>query len=261
MRRVTIYTCIRLAAYSFVLGCSLIHAAFGQDQSDQHGKPKQRQGAVDRVEYAKHFLAIFYPEMEKHPFRVVIRDKTPFNLSPSLIEFALELEPPKPDERIIMGETPHPDESVFKLLPFDSGFWFNGNGQLFHYGLTADLIHLERLNKIEREISQHQEWSDDEAISFLEKSGAKYGPRQKEAFLASLPLNSLTELFGKTTIASTNFGLRQEFRSGERLSGSLTWAVYLKCGDNKHPAAIYAASFEPFEGRLVVMEKLDSLPQ
>jgi|SRR5581483_2883909 len=260
MPTTTISTYIRHAFYLFVLACSLIHAALGQNQSGQD-KSKQRQGAVDRVEYAKHFLGIFYPEMEKHQFRVVIRDKTPFNLSPSLIEFALELESPKPDERIIMGEMPHPDESVLKLLPFDSGFWFNNKGQLFQYGLTAQLLHEERIQNVEREINLHQQWSDEEAIAALERGGAKYGPREKEAFLRTLPLSSLTELFGKTTIASTRFNLRVELPSGERRSGTLTWTVYFKCGDDKHPAAIYGASFEPFEGRLLNLGKQDSIPQ
>jgi hypothetical protein len=260
MQTRTIYACIRLAAYSIVLGFSLIHTAYGQDKSSQDTSA-QPQGAVDRVEYAKHFLSIFYPEMEKHPFRVILRDETPFNGSPSMISFALELQPPKPDERIILGVTPHADESVLKLLPFDSGFWFNSDGQLFQYGLTAQLLHEERIQNVEREINLHQEWSDEEAIAALERGGAKYGPREKEAFLRTLPLSSLTELFGKTTIASTRFNLRVEFPSGERRSGTLTWTVYFKCGDDKHPAAIYGASFEPFEGRLLNLGKQDSIPQ
>ncbi len=255
MLNVKIADCIKVGLCLLILGCSV------RSMAQKADKNTQPESSADRVEYAKRFLGLFSAEMEKHNFRVRLRDDTPFNLSQWLIRFSIELEPPKPDERVVMGVTKQPDEKVLKLLPFEAGFWFDRNNQLFQFGLTAELLQIDRIKKVKEEMNQHPQWSEDEAIAALERAGAKYVPREKEAFLRTLPLSPLRELFGEIHIASTRFNLRDEYPSGGRRSGTLTWTVYFKCGDDRHPSAIYGASFDPFEGRLISLGKQDSIPE
>src|SRR5260370_14528312 len=127
------------------------------------------QTATDRVEFAKRFLKIFYPELERHNFRVRLQDDLSCDLPQSLFAFDIQLEEKIPNRMFAadFSQLPPPvqypgrtDNKDLKLLPLDAGFWFDGQSQLSEFGLTAELMQMNRVESLQQEINQHQEWTD-----------------------------------------------------------------------------------------------------
>lgn len=100
-------------------------------------------------------------------------------------------------------------------------------------------------------------WNDAQIIEVLKKSGAKYGPEEKEAFLAQIPIEKLRMFIGTVHVESSEFRLRNPQPSG---SGALMyWEVEATSAESGPNRVRWTLIFEPIGGRLIsVMRHVSS---
>lgn len=108
----------------------------------------------------------------------------------------------------------------------------------------------DRIDKMEKEVNEHPEWSDEEVVARLKAAGARFGPDDRDAFLRAIPLKQLEPVIGTLELGHADiFPLRNEF--ADQPTATLRWIVDAKwhSADGKYEADT-RLSFEPFEGAL-----------
>ena len=108
----------------------------------------------------------------------------------------------------------------------------------------------DRIDKMEKEVNEHPDWSDEEVVARLKAAGARFGPDDRDAFLRGIPLKQLEPTIGTLEVVDADiFPLRNEF--ADQPTATLRWIVDAKwhSADGKYEADARLA-FEPFEGAL-----------
>ena len=121
------------------------------------------------------------------------------------------------------------------------------DGRLLEFVANGFLLHSEELQHIVEQSNQHIEWTDEQVISALKESGARFGPNDKEAFLQQLSLQSLEPFIGTTKFISSEFRLREPEREGSFTH--LYWDVRIEVHSADSPTQ-YSLLFEPYTGKL-----------
>jgi hypothetical protein len=114
--------------------------------------------------------------------------------------------------------------------------------------ISGPFVH-DRLDKFEKEVNEHPEWSDEEVVSRVKAAGAKFGPHDQEEFLRALPLKKLEPITGRLEVVDSDFSVRN--RAGQQPVAAIGWIVKAKCysEDGKFEWDTVLL-FEPFEGAL-----------
>jgi len=111
-----------------------------------------------------------------------------------------------------------------------------------------------RNNDVARIIRASRNSTLDQVAKILKQAGAKFGPEDKEAFLASVPLRGLQPFLGSLTLKSAEFQ-----RHAEQVDGTvieLRWFVKVEAKTLDAQTYDYTLVFEPFAGKLVSLHRI-----
>jgi hypothetical protein len=118
-------------------------------------------------------------------------------------------------------------------------------------GLTDFAKSRERFSK---QVEQHGEWTDAQAVQALASEGAQFGPDARERLLTRLPLKQLEPFIGACTIHDLTFELREDNGGSPGLPkyrAALHWRLTLRdCARPGEQSLTYILLFEPFGGTL-----------
>lgn len=204
------------------------------------GQPRRDDYLVRAIQ----FLKVLFPAMERT--QAVIWDKR------------------DPDRR------PYPDvfnrfevQLAFSRLPESAivgDFAFDTDTHDMRSVMIRGTSVLGRQEKLEEEIDQHPEWSEQQIVARLKAAGAKFGPDDREAFRRSLPLQQLEPLTGRLEVTDYFFHVRAGL-GGPDSPAALGWNVYAKCysTDGKYETDTILL-FESFEGTLWSFSPAPGLP-
>jgi|SRR2546422_4211061 len=151
---------------------------------------------------------------------------------------------------------PEPKENPVQM-ELGAHFDFDEKGQIEAVSVRGAKFANDAANdRVRAIVNAHRNWSDDEVIAALKRTGAKYGPNDKEAFLSSLRLTDLKPFFGEIEIRSVEFELRHKQPGGS--NAVLLWTVEgeAKSWDGKSQDC--SLTFEPFSGKLILFRKFKS---
>jgi hypothetical protein len=140
-----------------------------------------------------------------------------------------------------------------KYKPLDpeliASFGFDKDGRIESVTIHGDALANDKKDKqISELVNTHRNWSDAQVVRALKEAGAKYGPEDKDSFLASLPLKDLEEFLGKLTIKSAEFQLRHDQPGGP--IPELWWTVEAESRSTGGKTQIFTLILEPFAGKL-----------
>jgi hypothetical protein len=138
-----------------------------------------------------------------------------------------------------------------KLIAY---FDFDQDSHIEGVHIAGDsLVNDTRFTRISQLVNAHRNWSDGQVVRALKDAGVKYGPEDKESFLASLPQKDLESLLGRLTIQSVEFHLRHE-QSGGPIA-ELWWIVEADAKSTDSKTQSFTLSFEPFDGKLTGLHR------
>lgn len=130
------------------------------------------------------------------------------------------------------------------LLGFDS----EGLLESLHVN-SPEIVFGKKNEALRQLVDSHREWNDADVIHALKRSGVKYGPEQRDAFLQIAPFGTLEPFIGGAfQIESVEFNLRHQQPSGSL--ANLYWEVQ---GVSQTPTGKrlhWTIVCEPFGGRL-----------
>ena len=108
-----------------------------------------------------------------------------------------------------------------------------------------------RVQKLEKEVDEHPEWSEQQIVEKLKSAGAKFGPNDREELLRALPLKELEPLTGRLEVTGDVFNVRSASVGGDQPVAAIAWTVTAKwhSADGKLEGNCVLL-FEPFEGAL-----------
>jgi hypothetical protein len=199
---------------------------------------------------AEKFLRQLYPELGGRGYIMSVELSGAFDLDwTSMPRFSVELGPTE------LGHVQHSIDRSGKLNVVGQEpvlgalFEFASDGilQATHVsspGILSDARN-ERLRKL---VDSHRDWSDTQVIESLKKSGIKFGPEDREAFLRNLHLDRLQPFTGNLHVESAEFRLRHQQPSGS--SALLYWEVDVVSQEPSGNPAHWTLIFEPVGGRL-----------
>lgn len=141
---------------------------------------------------------------------------------------------------------PPPENQTF----LEGSFRMDYNDRFDRLIVDGDLAYSKQNKAIGELVESHPEWSGDEAIAALKKSGARYGPADKQEFLQAIHLDKYERSLGRLQIRLVEFQDLNPDHTGSFAAGSLFWVVQAegRCSDGT--PCTYSFSFEPFAGKL-----------
>ena len=189
----------------------------------------------DYIVRAIQFLHVLFPAMART--RAVIIDEHDSERQPNpdvINRFEIQLGFSRQQESPIAGD-----------FAFD-----NDTHDMRSVMILGPLVH-GRVEKLEAEVNEHPEWSEEQIGMRLKAAGAKFGPDDREAFRRSLPLKQLEPLTGRLEVTDYFFTVRDDSVGGDPPSANIGWIVHAKCysTDGKFWTGGMLL-FEPFEGTL-----------
>lgn len=143
--------------------------------------------------------------------------------------------------------------------PLGADFAFDDDTHDMRSVMMLGTLVLGREHRLEEEVDQHPEWSEQQIVARLKAAGAKFGPDDREAFRRSLPLQQLEPLVGRLEVMDYSFSIRTD--SDQPVAG-IGWSVHAKCysTDGKFETDSILL-FEPFEGTLWSFSPAPGLPR
>lgn len=108
-------------------------------------------------------------------------------------------------------------------------------------------------------LSDHEEWSNAEALKAIEQAGAKYPPPNFDGLKPHLKINKLEPFLGKVAITDARFDLRYTLTPDgpHRYQPAVAWMVFLEATVSGRDPWRYVMTIEPFEGTLEEVAFLD----
>jgi hypothetical protein len=127
-------------------------------------------------------------------------------------------------------------------------FWIGNDGRLTAYVVQSPRD-LDKMNAFAGVVLAHPEMSDAEVTVALKKSGAKFGPMDKDEFVKSLPLAALKPFLGKLQVLTVGFSPLQKNRNNVAIWPD--WRVKTKATRADGTEETYELMFDPFRGDLI----------
>lgn len=148
---------------------------------------------------------------------------------------------------------PQPGNTIF----LEGTTWAGRAGQITQFFTSGQLAHSQQNDTIHQLIESHPEWSEVQQIVALKQAGARYGPADKSQFLDTLHLEKAETIFGRLRITLVEFNLPSPNHEGSFAAGALNWAVHAEAELTDGTHAKYAFGFEPFEGKLISIHRMN----
>jgi hypothetical protein len=127
-------------------------------------------------------------------------------------------------------------------------FWFSTDGRLTTYAV-GNPRNLGKMNVFAGLVLSQPEMTDSEVIAGLKKSGAKYGPLDKNEFIGSLPIAALEPFLGKLQVLNVDF--QPLFKSRNNVATWPEWKVTAKATPEGKTEEMYEMQFDQFNGDLI----------
>jgi hypothetical protein len=155
--------------------------------------------------------------------------------------------PGNPTINLATGK-PFTPQATTKMEGF---FQADKDGQLERfYVWNSDILKSDRLDAIRKQVQDHPQWSEEDAILALKNAGATYyGPTETDKLLQAVRPEELGKILGRVHVESAEF----EGVGGEGRVGTVTglyWSVRIDTEGPKAGHRKYALTFEPFGGKL-----------
>lgn len=211
------------------------------------------------------FLQVFYPELLSKGHRLELSVVHP--AEDSWRENAgvyFTVTPDKPPNYGFRGplngepipeDRPDPDSVLLSgdvwLPPIEHG------SRIQQVDTSPEGANERKLTTLRELVQSHPEWSDDQVVRALKDAGARFGPDEKQAFVDSLPLVNAERFLGTLKVTSVEFRHLQDGRNGSFAASALDWTVRANAHFSDGTEAEYVFGFEPFEGKLIFLERLE----
>jgi hypothetical protein len=147
---------------------------------------------------------------------------------------------------------PPPDNPTF----LEGSFWMDNSDRVVRLIVEGDLAYSKQNQAIRELVQSHAEWSEEEAIGALKKSGARYGPADKQQFLEAIHLEKFERSLGHLEIRLVEFQGLSSGHVGSFAAGSLFWVVQARGGLPDGIHCTYGFSFEPLAGKLTGVSRI-----
>jgi hypothetical protein len=199
---------------------------------------------------AQRFVQTLYPETRGKGYAVLFSvggtyDEAWKNLP--RLELAILETNSTPSIDLLVGDTRRKYKPLNPELI--ASFYFDKDGRIESVTIQGNaLVNDKKDKQISVLVKTHRNLSDAQVVRALKEAGAKYGPEDKDSFLASLPLKDLEEFLGKLTIKSAEFHLRHDQPGGP--IPELRWSVEAESRSAGGKIQIFTLIFEPFAGKL-----------
>lgn len=208
---------------------------------------------------AERFLRELYPELESKGFIMTVELDGAFDVDwTSMPRFSVDVGATERGHKQYGVDQSgklhvHEQEPVLGAL-----FEFAPDGVLQAVHVNSRRILSDNQNQqVRRLVDSHAHWNDAQIIEILKQSGAKYGPGDKEAFLAQIPIEKLRPFIGTIHIESSEFRLRNPQPSGS--AALLYWEVEATSAESGANRVRWTLICEPIGGRLIsVMRHVSS---
>ena len=204
------------------------------------------------------FLQAFYPEVVGKGLRLTLSVAHPMDVSwkeISGVYFRLTpLAPSLPS--LVDPEQRAKAEGPVNPTLLGGFFWLHPRERVRIEQMVAssEIVHEKELNAVRVLVESHPEWPDDRAIRALKEAGARYGPADKEKFIASLHFERAEQFLGRLSIKLVEF----EGVSSDHVGNfaRFIWIVHAVGEFPDGTRQTYGLSFEPFEGKLTGLSEI-----
>ena len=203
----------------------------------------------DTYTAAIRLMRAFYPELGGNGIMMDVEAQLPFDADGPLLSFYVQVSATDQSGRIA---SPHPNpSSADRVGQLSAHFQFDGRDhRIFSIFANGSFLNNEKQQAVTKLVDEHPEWSEGQMTDALSAAGAKFGPNQKGALLARLPLKDLERDFGKVEMLSVDFTFRGN--SEPPFYAVMKWSVRFRATkDGKRDE--YTMSVEPFEGKVVTL--------
>ena len=210
--------------------------------------------AADNFVVAKTAVRRLYPELRDRDLHVAIEDGGLLDKPGALSDFTVAIWYPARGEAF-KGPCPAPVLLVRLAFPTD-----DSGGRVFFMSADGPAVSTDQLAQLTRQVDSHPEWSDSDVLKALTEAGARFGPHAKKELLDAIPTEGLKILLGDVKVKSANFRIRNAAQIRERLpSAILLWVVEIE-STGSGPDLQYYLSIEPFNGKLISIERVPPVP-
>src|ERR1700682_531213 len=164
-------------------------------------------GCANPTYEAQRFLQALYPETKEKGFTVLYSVGGTYDPAwtylPRLEVNLLETNY-TPSVQLLMGKQGRKYGPLYPILTVY--FYFDKNGGIEEVSIAGDSLANDVKNaRVVQILEARRSWSVTQIVRALKEAGAKYGPEDKESFLASLPIKDLESFLGNLTVKSVDF--------------------------------------------------------
>ncbi len=233
---------VLVAASPILVSATVAPPVFSQEN------PPVKQATV--LTFVHDFLEVFYPELVKKGNTLTLAVHHPAEVSWNEISgvyFTVKPERP-PDYGVVRYG---PNGPISKTRPDPESVLLDGTVWLppLKHGSRIQEVQASnegamKLDALRHLVELRHDWSDDQSVDTLIKQGARFGPAQKNAFISTLPLAKSQRFLGRLKIVSVEFQ-------------HLDWTVRADALFLDGTKAKYIFEFEPYEGKLISLNRLD----
>jgi hypothetical protein len=207
---------------------------------------------------AQKFLQALYPETKEKGYTVLYSVGGTYDPAwthlPRLEVNLLETNY-TPSVQLLMGKEGKKYEPLYPLLT--AYFYFDKDGRIEEVSIAGDSLANDAKNtRTLQTLGAHHTWSVRQMTRVLKEAGTKYGPEDKESFLASLPITGLAPFLGNLTVKAVDFHLPYG-ESGSSVTTvdttfvtEMGWIVQIDAASADGKTQSYILDFEPFAGKL-----------
>jgi hypothetical protein len=222
-----------LASFIFCCGTSVVRGGTPQDCDDTYTA-------------AIRLMRAFYPEMSGKGINVDVQARYPLDADGPLFAFYIQVS--ASDQLGSIGVPPYPS-SADRVGHLSAHFQFDGRDRrIFSIFANGSFLSDEKQQALAKLVDEHPEWSEAQMTDALSAAGAKFGPNQKEALLARLPLKELESILGKIEMRPAQFKFRGN--TEPPFYAIMDWSIHFRATKDGRIDE-YTVSLEPFNGRVV----------
>jgi hypothetical protein len=215
-------------------------------------------GQYDRLTIIERFLDAIYPDLKHTEGLLFLRTEEFHAIGGALDQ--VNIVSCKPGSGIVFPNSPTqvlPPNCPGIFLPASSDFLsmtvsFGRKYPILGFDVNGSFVE-SRARDVAMEIVKQTDWTNEQRTQAVRKSGARFGPDNKNEFLRTLPVQAIIEFTGcelRTTSAEFIVG-RQEGEAGHDYA-IVQWRINGKRkGLGKLANQPCVARFEPFDGKLL----------
>lgn len=150
--------------------------------------------------------------------------------------------PPPPCNGPKAGVSPRVPKQVL-----NAGFVYATDGRLLSFTADGPAVgNPAAASEFGRLVSEHPKMTDEEIVSALKRSGARFGPGDRDALIRHLPVAKLEQFLGRLQILDVSLFPAEDFAIFPPM-----WRVKARTTAPSGAEAFYFLNFEPFNGDLI----------